>query len=384
MRMRCVGLTGLAMMVTAPRVAGAQGSDGSRWALTGSLYTIYTDSRTVIPPVQDFALDLTRLRLRVAGRLAVRLGIDLQYDNELLLGSYLSTAQYALLNRRQAVTSYDLTHDYIARRDVVARHQLYRATLVWSGDATDVRVGRQRVALGTGQFWSPLDLLNPLDPTRLERDYRTGVDAIVVERKLGAVSRVQGMFAPGTMRARAITGAYLHGNVRGADFSILAGRFRGDDAIGVDFSAARGGLGIRGEATITRPAVGPRFARVLLGADYGFANTVNLSAEVYADGQGATDRARYDHAALTAGRTLSFGRYYGAVATSYQVTPLLKAALYAVTNAGDGSGVIWPRLEYSAASNFELVLGLQRFVGDETTEYGRLSNLLHGEMRWFF
>jgi hypothetical protein len=111
---------------------------------------------------------------------------------------------------------------------------------------------------------------------------------------------------------------------------------------------------------------------------------VNLSAEVYANGQGTTNRARYDYAALTDGRTLGFGRYYGAVATSYQVTPLLKAALYAVTNAGDGSAVIWPRLEYSAASNVELVLGLQRFVGDETTEYGRLSNLPHGEVRWFF
>jgi hypothetical protein len=123
---------------------------------------------------------------------------------------------------------------------------------------------------------------------------------------------------------------------------------------------------------------------VVLGADYGFANTVNISAEVYANGQGATDIARYDYAALTSGRTLNLGRYYGAVATSYQVTPLLEAALYAVTNAGDGSAVVWPRLEYSAASNLDLVLGLQRFVGEETTEYGRLSNLLHGEVRWFF
>jgi hypothetical protein len=384
MRTRRLGVTWIAGMVIALRVADAQRSERPAWALTGSFYNVYSDSRTVIPPAQDFALDLSRLRLKLAGRPMAHLAVDVQYDNELLLGNYLSTAQYALLRRRPAVTSFDLTHEYITRGNVVARHQLYRATLAWSGSVTDVRVGRQRVALGTGQFWSPLDLLNPLDPTRLERDYRTGVDAIVVERKLGAVSRVQGMFAPGTRRARAIAGAYLHGNVRGADFSILAGRFRGDDAIGVDISAARGGLGLRGEATITRPVAGPRFGRVLLGGDYGFANTVNLSAEVYANGQGATDRNRYDYAALTTGRTFSLGRYYGAVAASYQVTPLVKATVYAVTNAGDGSAVVWPRLEYSAASNLDLVLGLQRFVGDETTEYGRLSNLLHGEVRWFF
>ena len=372
------------MMIGALRAAGAQVADGPGWALTGSVYSIYSDSRTVIPPAQDFSLDLTRLRLKLAGQPVAHLALDVQYDNELLLGNYLSTAQYALLNRRQAVTSFDLAHDYIARGNVVARHQLYRAALVWSGDVTDVRVGRQRVALGTGQFWSPLDLLNPLDPTRLERDYRTGVDAVVVERKLGAVSRVQGMYAPGTARARAIAAAYLHGNVRGADYSVLAGRFRGDDAIGVDFSSARGGLGLRGEATVTRPAAGPRYARALLGADYGFANTLNFTAELYVNGQGESDRARYDYAALTSGRALNVGRYYAAVAGSYEITPLVKAAIYGVANVGDGSGVLWPRLEYSALSNLDLVLGLQHFLGSEASEYGRLTNLLHGEMRWFF
>jgi hypothetical protein len=379
-----LALMGMLATVAALRTIGAQGPEGPAWALTGSLLNIYSDSRTIVPPAQDFSLDLTRLRLKLAGQLLPHLGLDVQYDNELLLGSYLSTAQYTLLNRRQALTSFDLSHDYVARGNVVARHQLYRATLAWSGAATDVRVGRQRVALGTGQFWSPLDLLNPLDPTRLERDYRTGVDAVVVERRLGPVGRVQAMYAPGTARARAISAAYLHGNVGGADYSILAGRFRGDDAFGVDFAAARGGLGLRGEATLTRPAVGPRYARALVGADYGFANTLTLTAELYANGQGEVDRGRYDYAALASGRTLNVGRYYGAVASSYQVTPLIKAALYGLANGGDGSGVVWPRIEYSAMSNLDLVLGLQRFVGGETSEYGRLRTLLHGEIRWFF
>ena len=174
-----LALTWMLTTVAALPTIGAQGTESPAWALTGSLYNIFSDSRTVIPPAQDFSLDLTRLRLKLVGQPVAHVSLDVQYDNELLLGNYLSTAQYALLNRRQAVTSFDLAHDYIARGNVIARHQLYRATLAWSGDVTDVRVGRQRVALGTGQFWSPLDLLNPLDPTRLERDYRTGVDAVV-------------------------------------------------------------------------------------------------------------------------------------------------------------------------------------------------------------
>lgn len=329
-------------------------------------------------------LDLNRLRLKLEGEPFKGISVELQDDNELLAGNYLSTPQYALTKERPSTTSLDLDHDYIARDDFVARHRLYRATVSWSGPRTDVKVGRQRVALGTGQFWSPLDLLNPIDPTRLERDYRSGVDAVLVEQKLGALARVAGVYAPATGSVKSVAAGYLHGNARGTDYSILVGSFRGDNAVGADFSTSRGGVGIRGEATLTRPTLGSRYARALLGADYGFANTLNLTAEMYYNGQGASDPERYDLSALFAGRALNLGRYYGAIAASYQVTPLMKIAAYGVLTVDDRSGVLWPRLEYSLATNLDVAAGIQRFVGGADTEYGRLSNLLHADVRWFF
>ena len=373
------------LVTTALRSAAAQNADSlAPWKLSGSYLNLYSRSRTVVPAAQSFTLDLNRLRLRLEGEPITHIALDVQYDNEVLLGSYLRTPQYALEKDRVPPTTLDLDHDYIANDHLVVRDRLYRATVSWSGTNVDLRVGRQRVALGTGQFWSPLDLLNPIDPTRLEREYRSGVDAVLIERKLGALGRFDGVYAPANQHVKSIVAGYVHENARGIDYSLLAGTFRGDRAIGVDFSRGSGGLGIRGEATATRPVSGPAYSRALLGADYGFPNTVTLTAELYYNGQGVSNPTRYDLARLLAGRILNVARYYGAVAVSYQITPLVKITGYGVVNADDRSGILWPKLEYSVAANLDLAVGVQRFTGGPHSEYGRFSNLLHGEVRWFF
>jgi opacity protein-like surface antigen len=373
------------LMTAAIHALAAQSADSlPPWKISGYYLNLLSRSRTVVPAAQDFTLDLNRLRLRLEGEPIKHLAIDVQYDNEMLVGNYLSTQQYALSKDRAPPTSLDLARDYVTRDNLVARHRLYRATASWAAASADVKVGRQRVALGTGQFWSPLDLINPIDPTRLERDYRAGVDAMLVERKVGALARLDGVYAPATERSKAIAAGYAHGNLRGTDYSLLIGTFRGDDAIGADFSSSTGGLGFRGEATMTNPAQGRQYGRALLGADYGFPNTLNLTAELYYNGQGTSDPARYDLAALFAGRMANVGRGYGAIAVSYGITPLVKISGYGVLNVDDRSGVLWPRIEYSEASNILIAAGIQRFIGGPQSEYGRFSNLLHAELRWFF
>lgn len=383
MRRRVRAVLWAIKLLLVTRTVAAQAAGDNPWKLSGSYLNLYTRSRTVVPTAQGFALDLSRLRLKLEAKPIESLGIDVQYDNELLLGNYLKTAQYALTNAR-VETSFDLQRDYATRGALVARHGLYRAVVRWSGKRTDVKVGRQRVALGTGFFWSPMDLLNPIDPTRLERDYRAGADAVVVERRLGAVSRISGIYTPSTDRMKAVGAAYVHGNAHGTDFSVLIGSFRGDAALGADFSSNVEGLGLRGEATTTRPDSGQRYTQALLGADYGFGNSVKVTAEAYYNARGASDLARYDWNALLVGRALNLARWYGAVAVSYDVTPLVKVVGYGILNVGDGSVVLWPRLEWSAISNVDFVAGVQSFSGGSRTEYGRPRNLLHCEARWYF
>jgi hypothetical protein len=97
---------------------------------------------------------------------------------------------------------------------------------------------------------------------------------------------------------------------------------------------------------------------VLVGADCGFRNTLTLTVELYDNGQGGSDPVRHDFAPVVAGRTLKVARHYGATAMSYQITPLAKVALHTVWNVDDGSGVLWPRVEYSVATNFDVAAGI--------------------------
>ena len=372
-----------AIVVLMARPALSQTDSLGSWRLSGQFLNLYTRSRTVIPAPQGFALDLSRARLKLEAQTQMRFGVEVQYDNELLVGSYVNTQQYALIEQR-VMTSFDLQREYLRRDNVSARHNLYRAWASWSGASTDIRIGRQRIPLGTGYFWSPMDLLNPIDPTRIERDYRIGADAVVVERKLGAIGRVEGIYSPSTPRLNSVGAGYLHGNVRGADYSLLLGRFRGDDAIGVDVATSIGGLGLRGELTATRSLSDEKYARVLFGGDYGFANSFTLTVETYYNGHGTSDPARYDLPGVLAGRILNVARRYGGIGETYEVTPLVKVAAYEIMNLGDGSAVLWPRVEWSARTDLDLAVGVQFFAGGRRTEYGRLYNVAYGEIRAFF
>lgn len=378
----CVALCAIAS-IGAARVVPAQAVANPKWTLTGSYLNLYTRSRTVVPPAERFGLDLSRFRLKLDAKPLSSVGIEVQYDNELLLGNYIGTTQYAATSAR-VETSFDLQREYATRSDLVARHALYRAIVSWSGTSTDVRIGRQRIALGTGFFWSPMDLLNPIDPTRLERDYRAGADAVLVEQQLGAIGRVSGMYSPATGRMKAMGAGYLHGNLRGTDYSVLVGSFHGDLVLGTDFSGSVGGLGLRGELTTTRPDSGSRYARALFGADYGFENSVKLTVETSYNGRGTSDPTRYDVNAVIAGGALNLARWYAGAALTYDVTPLVKASGYAVVNADDGSTVLWPQLEWSARPDLDLTIGVQHFAGGTRSEYGRAHTLLHGGVKWFF
>ncbi|NOT10036.1 MAG: hypothetical protein HOP28_17725 [Gemmatimonadales bacterium] len=367
------------------RAAPAQGAPSApTWKLSGYYLNLLTASTTVIPVGDRYVLDLSRLRLKLEGTPLTAVRLQVQYDNEVFLGSYLRTRQFAATKDREPDASLDLDWVYADGRSGFGRHRLYRATVTWSGHSLDLTVGRQRIAWGTGRFWSPLDILNPFDPARLEREERPGVDAVLLDRRIGPLGKLDLVFAPATTRSRAAGAGYVHGNVAGADYSALVGTFRGDLVVGGDFSGHIGGLGIRGEVTATRPDSGGRFTQALFGADYGFANTLAVTGELYFNGQATSQRSGYDFAALFEGRIRNVARHYGALAASYEITPLLKVLTYGIVNVDDGSRLLWPGLEYSVASNLDVAGGIQHFSGTAGSEYARFRTVFHLQVRGFF
>ena len=369
-----------AVLFLAPLYAGAQAQD---LKLSGYYKSLLIGSKTVLPAGERYSLDLNRLRLEVKGPLSDKVALDFQYDNEMLLGDYLRTRQFALQRDRRPDQYWDLEQNYGEGGSWLGRHRLYRGNVTVAAGDTDVRIGRQRIAWGTGRFWSPLDILNPINPVQIEREERVGVDAVLVERKLGALSRLSGVFAP---RRDGSDSAALqwHGNRAGIDFSLIGGRFLGERVFGIDVATQAGDAGLRGELTHTRRSDGTSYKRGVIGVDYAFPNTLTLTAELYYNGAGALDTGAYDFASLFAGRILNVARRYFGGYAAYEITPLLKWMNFLVVNLDDRSRYFSPVLVYSVRENIDLSLGLQRFSGDPGSEYGSFSRVHYASATFFF
>lgn len=350
---------------------------------SGSYRNMLVSSEASIGPARDYAVDANRLRLEAKGQVTPSLGIEFQYDNELLVGDYLRTPQYRLEAALPRRTYWNLEDVYATGEDYVARHRIRRANLTFSRGDTDLRVGRQRIAWGNGRFWSPLDVLNPFSPVTLDPGEREGVDAVLLEQKRSAVSRWSLAYAP----ARTTAGhalAQWHGNANGIDYSVVGGRLAGGGMLGADVTAEIRGAGVRAEWAVGRPQVSPRHQRLMLGWDYAFANTLTLTAEFYYDGSGSRSAASYDVAGLAAGRRQTLATRYLGLYASYELTPLLKSTNWLVANIDDGSIYLSPRLTYSLRGDVDLAIGAQLHAGSARSEFGSRRHLWFAYAQWFF
>lgn len=365
-----------------PVLANEEGDATRRLEFSGYYKTLLTRSDTLLPVHDAYAADLNRLRLELQGPLLPDLALDLQYDNEAMLGDYLDTPQFQAQMTRKDDRYWDLDKTYADRDDVFARHRLYRASLTWSQGNTDVRMGRQRIALGTGRFFSPLDRINPVAPNLLERDERPGVDALLVEHKLGPLARATAFYVPG--RDRDSGALQWHANAAAIDWSLIAGRFRDEDMAGGDIATQLGEAGLRAEVSWNRPDQGEAYQRGVIGLDYAFANTLTVSGEYYYNGAGAGDKRFYNFLALLDGRVLSLARDYAGVYASYELTPLLKSTNALVFNLDDGSRYFSPELTYSVRQNLDVTAGLQSYGGSAGSEFGFFRQVLFAQLQYFF
>ena len=369
-----------AMWVALWPVSTAVAAEGTL-TFSGSAKSVLLDSRTVLG--EAFDLSLNRLRLALQGGPTAGLAVDLQVDQEILLGSYLRTAAFRAAKDRPSPQYWRAEMEDIDRGDAYGRLRLYRGSLTWTRGNVDVKLGRQRVAWGTGRFWSPLDILNPVDPLALEREERPGVDAALVEIKTGALSRLSIVYAPAPDRGPASRAVLWHGNQGGVDVSLVGGRLLGADVVGTDAAGQLGQAGVRAEAACLRPRDASAFWRATGAIDYAFDNGLTLSAELHYNGSGSRDPARYLPRTESLSQLSPATRYAGLYA-SYEVTPLLKWNTYAVRNLDDRSRGVDTRLVWSWRANVDLTAGFQRFAGRSGSEYGGMPRAVLAQWQMYF
>ncbi|MFD2231807.1 hypothetical protein [Alkalimarinus sediminis] len=343
------------------------------------------NTETIIGPEENYWLDINRLRLGLSESWE-NLEVDIIYDNEIQLGSYLDTFQFRQFAEMDDHRYWDLQGNTLDKDNVYGTHQLYRGTVRMIGDNADLRVGRQQINWSTAVIWNPLDRFNPLNPLQLERDERTGVDSVLLDYNVQDLSRLSIAYAPQHESSDSSAAIRFKSNIDVVDWSTMVGEFINEKKIGLGLAGQAGLIGLRSEVVFSDSDKSDEYVEVVLSADYTTNAGIKLVLEGYFNGDGVSETSQYQFSNLLNGQKLGLAKRYLGGIVSKEITALTTIELIAIGNLDDQSLFFYPSVEYNVPGFEDLYIkiGAQIFNGNDGTEYGFFSDLYFTELKYYF
>ncbi len=240
------------------------------------------------------------------------------------------------------------------------RISLYRGYVEYLGENHSWIIGKQRIPLGVGQFWNPIDVFNPINIEAVEPDERPGTETIRYEYGITSLSNLDVNVAEGKGAIR------VKGYLDFADIALL-GLWDDDygfDIIGWELEGELGttGIELRSEGGSFREhQSGERHIECIIGAEYGFANSLTLSGEYYFIDVSGSDMLGFS--------------------ARFRPVMLLSCSFTSVFTTDDGSGFVSPVIEYSLSDEMTLSGGLFWYFGSDTSLLGTGYDRVY--LRWF-
>ncbi len=230
-----------------------------------------------------------------------------------------------------------------------SRSSIYRGFVGYAGESYRLTLGKQRVPLGVGRIWNPIDIFNPVDVEAIEMTERPGTECLRLEWAMADLSSLDVTLGRdrGEVRLKtyvqsvdvALVGLLDQDN----DLAILGWEFEGElFASGIELRSEGGHFydQQRHES----------WFETIVGAEYGFENSLNVLLEYKYNDENKVD-------------------YAGSI-ISYQVSMLWNMSLIGVINLDDESYVLGPSADYSLADDMTLSAGCFFYGGDSGSEYG--------------
>ncbi|MBI5203148.1 MAG: hypothetical protein HY925_16275, partial [Elusimicrobia bacterium] len=334
-----LALAALCLLAAVPARAGVSAS--------GYVKNLWDYTRAPLSK-RPYWSDLTRIRAALEASHAVResgpkLVAHADYDHEVRTGSFFYTPDYRLSGLREPSSYFDMEQTISTGGSYLYRHRLYRAWAAVEAEDWTARFGRQRIAWGSGKIWNPTDVLNPFDPTSIERDERRGVDAVYARRGLGTLGQAEAAWA----LSDDWTGTDLLGRTRAhfgsSDVALMGGKVAGSTdswMAGGDFASNLWDGNFHGEWSYTQPGTRTSYWRGMLGYEYTLSTTFPLTwlrevyvlGEYYRNGRGAADQTRYNPAALLTGREIALARDYAGLSLQKELLPLVNLEVHQLLN----------------------------------------------------
>jgi hypothetical protein len=285
-----------------------------------------------------------------------------------LITSYQEESHAEMHNRLRGEATFELVQqpgflstliiDYNASYEsqpdsVTGRTSIYRGYIGYDADRYRVILGKQRVPLGVGRIWNPIDIFNPINVEAIEMAERPGTECVRLEWQMGDLSNLDMTLArdKGEVRAKSYLGMADAALVvlidNDADLDIVGWELEGElFDTGVELRSEGGYFHDRSRHE--------SYFTTIVGAEYGFQNSLNVLVEYKYD-----DDTKLD---------------YGGSIMRYQAGMLWGFGLVSLLNMDDGSYFLAPSVEYSLGDDMTLSAGCFIYGGSSTSEYGLVAD----------
>ena len=283
---------------------------------------------------------------------------------------------------------FNLTHTIDDDGKLVALHRLDRLWLGYANDKAVIRFGRQALSWGNGLIFSPMDIVNPFDPTQVDTEFKAGDDMLYGQYLMDNGDDIQFSYV---IRRDIVSGdpkfdestvaAKYHGIVGDAEYDLLVSSNYGDTTLAVGGNRSIGGAIWRGDLVVTDAASGSK-VQLVTNLSYSWVwsgKNVSGVAEYYFDEFGQKD-GHYDTESLVQnpellqrlarGQSFTLGRHYIAGGLTIEMTPLWILAPSLFTNIEDGSTLLQIVTRNNLSEEMEFIGALNIPIGPDGSEYG--------------
>ena len=299
------------------------------------------------------ALDAAgELRLNLSGRHG---GWSYQADYQ-LIGLHSEFLPFGLPS--DDLRLMDLTKTLHDGSEDAAIHRLDRLWLGYTGDKTVVRLGRQALSWGNGLFFSPMDLVNPFDPTTIDTEYKTGDDMLYAQYLRDNGDDLQGAVV---FRREPVSGdadrdagtiaLKYHGFAGENEYDLLVAEDRDRTVVGAGGTRSIGGAIVRGDLVVT-DAPGDTRVEFVTNVSYSWTwheKNVSGAAEYY-----------YDDG----------DNHYLAGSLMIEMSPLWMLTPTVIANVDDPSALLQVITQYSLSDNMTFLGSFNVPLGANGTEFG--------------
>ena len=273
----------------------------------------------------------------------------------------------------------------------VALHRLDRLWVGYANDKTVVRFGRQALSWGNGLIFSPMDIVNPFDPTQVDTEFKAGDDMLYGQYLLDNGDDFQLSYV---VRRDIVSGdpafsestaaVKYHGIAGNAEYDLLVARNYGDTTLALGGNRSIGGAILRGDIVVTDAASGTKI-QLVTNFSYSWiwgGKNVSGVIEYYFDEFGQRD-GHYDTSSLAQnpellqrlarGQSFTIGRHYIAGGLTIEMTPLWILTPSVFTNVDDKSALLQIVTRNNLSEDMEFIGALNVPLGPNGSEYGGIA-----------